>query len=569
MSEHEKRLTLVACILASIVVFLDGSVVNVALPAIRADVHAGLATQQWVVEAYLLTLGSLILAGGSYADIRGRRHSLTLGVTLFAGTSLACAAAPSAPLLVAGRALQGAAGAILVPASLAILTATYADQRERGAAIGTWTAWTGIAFIIGPLAGGTIVDVISWRGVFAINLPIAALTLWIARGAVRESRNPNAGAIDSPAAFLSMVWLGGVVLALIEQPAHGWSDPVVWAPLAAAALALAAFLRREAHHPDPMLPLELFRVRNFTVVNAATLTIYGGLGALTFFLVIFLQQVGGYSAIDAGLALTPTTVVMFLLSRRFGALAMQIGPRLPMSVGPLLGGAGLFLLRDVGNQPDYATEVLPALLLFAFGLSMTVAPLTATVLSSVGQERAGIASGVNNAVARVAGLLAIAVVGAVVSSSFRAVLDHKLPPPALAEARSQPLVTHVPNAVPAARRAQAKAALVDAGVHGFRSGITLAALLVGAGGLISAAGLRNEPRQSDSITAASARASGARATGATRSRWTSRSTCAGSSRPVRAVRAGRCGRARTCRRSRPSGRRSCPTGRSSAGRRCA
>src|SRR4051812_35837208 len=348
MSDQDKRLTLVACILASIVVFLDGSVVNVALPALREDLNATLATQQWVVEAYLLTLGALILAGGSYADIRGRKHSLMLGVALFAVTSLACAVAPNAEFLVGARALQGVAGAVLVPASLAILTASFTGT-ERGAAIGSWTAWTGIAFVIGPLAGGTLVDTISWRGVFAINIPIAALTLWIAAKAVPESKDPDAaGGIDWPAALLSIVWLGGAVFALIEQADHSWSDPVVWVPLLAAAIALPAFLWREAHCPHPMLPLELFRIRNFTVVNVATLTIYGGLGALTFFLIIFLQQVGGYSALAAGSALVPVTIVMFFLSKRFGTLSAKIGPRVPMTVGPLLGGAGLFMLRYVG-----------------------------------------------------------------------------------------------------------------------------------------------------------------------------------------------------------------------------
>ena len=488
----DKRLTLVACILASIVVFLDGSVVNVALPALRADLHAGLATQQWVVEAYLLTLGSLILAGGSYADIRGRKHSLMLGVALFAATSLACAVAPSAPFLVAARALQGIAGAVLVPASLAVLTATYDDEQERGAAVGSWTAWTGIAFIIGPLAGGTLVDLFSWRGVFAINLPIAALTLWIAARAINESKDPDAaGSVDVPAALLSIVWLGGAVFALIEQPDHGWGDPLVFAPLLAAALALPAFLWREAHCPHPMLPLALFRVRNFSVVNAATLTIYGGLGALTFFLVIFLQQVGGYSAVEAGAAFIPNTAVMFLLSRRFGALAMRIGPRLPMTAGPLLSGAGLLLLRGVDAHPDYVTEVLPAVLLFALGLSMTVAPLTATVLSSVEQRHAGVASGVNNAVARVASLLAIAVVGAIVASSFSGAL-----PTALAQStRSEPLVTRVPRSVPPGQRAEAKAELTSASVGAFHDGITICALLVAAGGLISVAGVRAKPRK--------------------------------------------------------------------------
>jgi EmrB/QacA subfamily drug resistance transporter len=507
MSEGDKRLTLVACILASIVVFLDGSVVNVALPALRDDLHAGLATQQWVVEAYLLTLGSLILAGGSYADIRGRKHSLMVGVTLFAITSLACAVAPTAPFLIGARALQGAAGAVLVPASLAVLTATYDDEEERGAAVGSWTAWTGIAFIIGPLAGGTLVEVLSWRGVFAINLPIAALTLWITARAVRESKDPDAaGAVDVYAAVLSIVWLGGLVFALIEQPDHGWSDPLVWGPLLASALAFPAFLWREAHCPHPMLPLALFKVRNFSFVNAATLTIYGGLGALTFFLIIFLQQVGGYSALAAGVAFVPVTLVMFVLSRRFGALSMRIGPRLPMTVGPLLGGAGLFMLRGVDTHPDYVTEVLPCILLFALGLSMTVAPLTATVLSSVAQDHAGVASGVNNAVARIAGLLAIAVVGAVVSSTFASALDDKLPPKAFDQARTQPLVTQVPASVPPGQRASAKVTLTDAGVDAFRAGVTLSAVLVAAGGVIAAIGVRNRPARAASVPASEATA---------------------------------------------------------------
>jgi EmrB/QacA subfamily drug resistance transporter len=487
-----KRLTVVACILASIVVFLDSSVVNVALPALREDLNAGLATQQWVVEAYLLTLGSLILAGGAYADIRGRKHALMLGTAGFAAASLVCAIAPNAELLVAARALQGVAGALLVPASLAVITATFDDPVERGAAVGTWTAWTGIAFVIGPLAGGLVVDAVSWRLVFAINVPIAALTLWIAQRAIAESKDPDAaGSVDIPAALLSVAFLGGAVLALIEQPDRGWGDPLVLGPLAVAAIALPLFLRREMRSPNPMLPLDLFRNRNFSAVNSATLTIYGGLGAFTFFVVIYLQQVAGYSAVQAGAALIPVTVVMFLLSRRFGALAMRIGPRVPMTVGPLVGAAGLLLLRGVDTTPDFARDLLPGILVFALGLSMTVAPLTATVLSSVGPNHAGVASAVNNAVARVAGLVAIAVVGAIVASSFGATLDEKLPPKAVEEAKTQPLVTDPPKSVSPGRRATAKRTLEDASVDAFRAGITVSALLVAAGGLISAFGVRN------------------------------------------------------------------------------
>jgi EmrB/QacA subfamily drug resistance transporter len=509
-----KRLTLVACILASIVVFLDGSVVNVALPALRDDLHAGLATQQWVVEAYLLTLGALILAGGAYADSHGRKHALMLGVGWFAITSLLCALAATAEILVAARALQGVAGALLVPASLAILTATYDDPEERGAAVGTWTAWTGIAFIIGPLAGGTIVDAISWRGVFAINVPIAIVVLWLARRYVGESKDPDAaGSVDVKAALLSVVWLGGTVFALIEQPDKGWGDPMVFVPLIAAAIALPAFIWREAHCSNPMLPLNLFRNRNFSAVNAATFTIYGGLGAFVFFLVLYLQQVGGYSALGAGAALIPNTLLMFLLSRRFGALAMRIGPRVPMTAGPLVAGAGLLLLRGVDTNPSYLTEVLPAVLVFSLGLSATVAPLTATVLSSVEQRHAGIASGVNNAVARIAGLVAIAVVGAIVSSSFSSTLDQKLPPAALDQARSRPLVTEIPAGVPPGQRAEAKRTLGEASVDAFRDGITVAAVLVAMGGVISAAFVTN----AKAVRVASSRELVARPTVTTRS----------------------------------------------------
>ena len=490
----ERRLTLVTCVLASVVVFLDGSVVNVALPALREDLDAGLATQQWVVEAYLLTLGSLILAGGSYADIRGRKHALMVGVALFALTSLVCALAPNGAVLVGARTLQGVAGALLVPASLAVLTATYDDEEERGAAIGSWTAWTGIAFIIGPLAGGALVDSLSWRGVFAINLPIAALTLWLAHRYVAESRDPEAaGSVDVPAAALSIVWLGGAVLALVEQPERGWGDPLVLIPLIAAAIALPLFLYREARCSHPMLPLHLFRNRNFSAVNAATFLIYGGLGAVTFFLVIYLQQVGGYSALAAGAAFVPVTVLMFFLSRRFGALSMRIGPRVPMTAGPIIGSLGLLWMGWADSSPDYLTEIFPGVCVFGVGLSITVAPLTATALSSVEQRHAGVASGVNNAVARIAGLVAIAVVGAVVASSFAATLEGRLPERALEETRDQPLVTDVPAGVPRGERAEARRALDDASVDAFRDGMVLSALLVLAGGLISAAGVRNQP----------------------------------------------------------------------------
>ena len=482
-----KRLTLVACIAGSVITFLDGSIVNVALPALRDDLDAGLATQQWVVEAYLLTVGSLILVGGAYADVRGRRHAFELGLAAFGLTSLVCAVAPSGEVLVAARALQGAAGALLVPASLAILTATF-DAEERAAAVGSWTAWTGIAFVIGPLAGGAIIDGVGWRPVFAINVPIVLATLWLSRRAIAESRDPSATRLDWLGALLSMAALAAVVFALIRQPTHGWGDPTVGPLLAAGIGLLLCFVIHEHRTPAPMLPLSFFRIRNFTAANAATFTIYGGLGAATFFVVIFLQQVAGYSAFQAGLALLPITVIMFFLSKRFGAIADRLGPRMPMTVGPLIAAAGFALFVRMDAEVDYAADVLPGVTLLGLGLAVTVAPLTATALGAVAQDHAGIASGVNNAIARVASLVAIAVVGAVVASAFGATLDEEaagVPAAAVADARKRPLVVEGP-ALPGFA-----AARVEASVDGFHAGVIFSSALVALGGLVSAAGIRN------------------------------------------------------------------------------
>ena len=325
-----KRLTLLAAILGSSVVFLDGTVVNVALPAIREDLDTGLAEQQWIVEAYLLTLGSLILVGGSLGDILGRRRVFVWGLVGFGLTSALCAIAPSAELLIVARALQGIAGALLVPSSLALITAMFPGD-ERGAAIGSWTAWTGIAFVLGPLGGGALIEFVSWRWIFAINVPLVLATLWLVRAGVPESRDEEAPRrIDYLGAVLVSLGLAGPVFALIEQPTYGWSDPLVFVPLVAGLALLALFVWHERRTDHPMLPLSLFRSRNFAIGNLATLLIYGGLGAATFFVTIFLQQVAGYSPIAAGLSLVPITLCMWLLSRRFGALSDRIGPRLLM-----------------------------------------------------------------------------------------------------------------------------------------------------------------------------------------------------------------------------------------------
>jgi EmrB/QacA subfamily drug resistance transporter len=396
-------------------VFVDSTVVNVALPAIQRDLGGGLALQQWVVDAYLLTLGSLLLVGGSLGDLFGARRLFLLGIISFGVTSILCAAAPDGTLLILGRGLQGVTGAILTPAGLAVIATTFSGE-ARGAAIGAWTAWTGIAFVIGPLMGGWLVTHASWRWVFIVNVPFAIATAVLVAYVVPMEPPPaERPRVDFVGAALCVLGLGGPVFALIEQPKRGWGDPLILLTLIGGVAILAVFIWWEHVADHPMLPLRLFSKRNFSFANIETLTVYAGLSTLTFFLVLFLQQLAGYSALRSGLALVPITVVMFVLSPRVGRLSMRYGPRLFMGVGPLVAAAALVGLMRLKPGFSYWIELLPPLLLFSVGLSMIVAPLTATVLADAGEHDAGIASGVNNAVARVAGLLGIAVVGALVA----------------------------------------------------------------------------------------------------------------------------------------------------------
>ncbi|HEX8744184.1 MAG TPA: MFS transporter [Thermoleophilaceae bacterium] len=493
-SAREKRLTLVACILASAIVFVDGTVVNVALPAISDDLGAGLSTQQWVVESYMLTLGSLILIGGSLSDVFGRRRVFALGVGAFGATSVLCAVAPTAELLVAARALQGVAGALLVPSALAVIVSTF-DESERGAAIGSWTAWAGVATLVGPFLGGVLVEAVSWRLVFAIGLAPVAVTLYlIARFVPRRLDHAVERHVDYPGAVLCALGLTGIVLGLIEQPSYGWGDPLVALPLAGGAACLAAFLAFERRSPDPMLPLGLFRRRNFAAGNAATFLIYAGLSAGFFFLPIFLQGVAGYTAIEAGLALVPMTVVMFLLAKRFGALADRIGARPLMSVGPLVAAAGMAMLVRLDERTSYAADVVPAVLLFGLGMSIVVAPLTASVLADTDEEHAGVASGVNNAIARVAGLIAIAAVGAIVAAQFGSKLDESLPPAARAAAESSRERPLDPDTA-ALRGTAAEEPVRRASLHAFDVAAGSAALLMLLGGVVSAAGMARTRRR--------------------------------------------------------------------------
>lgn len=423
-ASDQRRLVLVICILASFVAFLDGSVVNVGLPAIVRELGSGLVTQQWVVDAYLITLSSLILIAGSLSDLFGRRRILELGLLGFGVASILCTVAPTSGSLIAFRALQGVAGALLVPSSLALIIAVFGSEGS-GKAIGTWTAWTGIAYIVGPLLGGFLIDAASWRLIFAINVLPIIVTLWLMRRLEHQDIRQSKARVDMVGAVLSVVGLGGPVFALIEQPHYGWSSPIIYMPLAVGIAMLVYFIRYEQHAEYPMLTMELFKVRNFSVGNIATIAIYGGLSVASFLITVFIQQVGGYSALNAGLALLPVTIIMFALSPRFGALCGKYGPRFFMSVGPAVAGVGFFLLLRVDQTVQYWSQLLPGILLFGLGLSMTVAPLTTAILGSIGSRHAGIGSAINNAVARVAGLVAIAAVGIVTGPTLRLAGFHR------------------------------------------------------------------------------------------------------------------------------------------------
>jgi EmrB/QacA subfamily drug resistance transporter len=498
-----KRGALVAAILGSSVVAVDATVVNVALPKIADDLGGGLAGQQWVANAYLLTLASLILVSGSLSDIYGERRVFTLGVTGFGVTSLLCALAPTVELLIVARALQGVSGALLTPASLAIIVAVYPAE-ERGAAIGSWTAWAGIGYLLGPLIGGQIVDSVSWRWVFAINIPLVLLTLAMSARYVPEARERRAEdkQLDVTGALLCALGLAGISFGLIEQPVLGWSDPAVSIPLVGGAVTFVAFILFELRTPHPMLPLTLFRRRNFTVANIETLAMYGGMAVQGFFTVLFLQQVAGYSALEAGSSSLFPTLVMFALSRRFGALADRYGPRWFMAVGPLLVAGGFLLALRFDASTSYVGDLMPSLLLYSLGLAVTVAPLTATVLADADESDAGIASAVNNAIARTAGLLATAAVGAVLAASYSAQLDDAVAGQPLSaasqarldEARDRALSPVETQGLPPAEAAVVARAVQDAGVEAFHLSAIIGAVMLAGAGVLGGLLLRNPRR---------------------------------------------------------------------------
>jgi EmrB/QacA subfamily drug resistance transporter len=389
--------------------FLDSTVVNVALPKIGEDLHASTSALQWILNGYLLTLASLILLGGSLGDRLGRRRVFQAGIALFTLASLLCAVAPTVELLIFARLIQGIGGALLTPGSLAILEASFRPA-DRARAIGAWSGLGGVATAFGPLLGGWLIAAISWRAIFLINLPIGVFVAMAASRHVPESRDPTAtGRLDGMGAALAAIGLGGTTYALIEAPERGASAAVIATAVIGVA-ALVGFFARERRSANPMLPLHIFSSRQFSAANAVTFVVYAALGVVFFLLVSFLQISMGYSPIAAGSASLPVTVLMLFGSARAGALAQRIGPRIPLTFGPLIIAAGLLLMLRIDPGDSYVGTVLPAVIVFGLGLTLVVAPVTATVMAAVDSAQSGVASGVNNAVARVAGLLAVAVV---------------------------------------------------------------------------------------------------------------------------------------------------------------
>ena len=481
---HARPWVLANSILASGMVFIDGTVVNVALPALQQAFDSGVAGAQWVVEAYALLLTALLLLGGAMGDRYGRRRVFAGGVLVFGAASVCCGLARTIDQLIWARALQGAGGALLVPGSLALISAAFPEQL-RGKAIGTWSGWTAITAAVGPVLGGFLIEHLSWRYAFLVNIPLVLAVLALTFRHVPESRSAGSGRLDWTGALLASLALGGLVYGLIEAPARGWLDAGVIASLALAALALAAFVIAERRHPAPLLPLALFRVRDFSAANLLTLLLYAALGALMFFLPLDLIWVQGYTATQAGAALVPFILIMFALSGWAGGLVDRHGARLPLVLGPTIAAAGFAAFMLPGAGGSYWTSFFPAILVLGFGMSVTVAPLTTTVMNALDAAHAGLASGVNNAVSRAAGLLAIALLGIVMQHAYDAELARRIAAAQLPAALRLQLATqHGKLAAPAlppstapADRARVEEAVADAFVHGFRWVMGISALL--------------------------------------------------------------------------------------------
>lgn len=484
--------------------FIDGTVVNVALPVLQQELGATATEMQWVVESYALALAALLLLGGALADKVGRRRIFALGVALFAGASVGCAAAPSIRWLIAARAVQGLGGALLVPTSLALLGAGFPAER-RGRAIGRWSACSAAAAGAGPVLGGWLIQTASWRSVFWINVPIAAAALIITLRWVPESRDESAARrLDWPGAALATIGLGGLVFGLLEGPRLGFGNPAIVAALVGGVLFLSGFVLVEKRSPGPMVPLDLFRLPTFTGANLLTLLLYAALGGAFFFVPFDLIQVHGYSPAAAGAAMLPLIVLLSLLSGWAGRLADRYGVRGPLIVGPLIAAAGFALLAVPGTSGSYWTTFFPAMVVLGLGMSITVAPLTTAVMTSVGPERAGVASGINNAVSRTAGLLSIAMFGVFAYEHFGGSLARRLdalrvPPEIrelLASEQGKLAAFTIPRSLPDQLRTSLEQAVDAAFVDAFRAIMLLAAGLAAAGAVISWLVIDREPDRS-------------------------------------------------------------------------
>jgi EmrB/QacA subfamily drug resistance transporter len=492
---------LATTILGSSLAFVDGTVVNVALPALQRELGATVADVQWVVEAYALLLSALLLVGGAMGDRFGRRRIYASGIVVFAAASAACGLAGSVRQLVLARAVQGAGAALLVPGSLAIISASF-PQRERGRAIGTWSGFSGIATAFGPVLGGWLIEHRSWRWAFFMNLPMAVVVLFLLFRHVPESRDPEAGPLDWPGAALVTLGLGGIVYALLHSSHLAWGNPRVSGALTVGVGALLAFGAVEARSRHPMVPLALFRSRTFTGANLVTLFLYAALGSVFFFLPLDLIQVHGYSATAAGAAGLPFVVVLFVLSRWSGGLVDRYGARLPLVVGPTIAAVGFVLLALPGTGGSYWRTFFPAMVTLGLGMAVSIAPLTTTVMNAVDVRHAGIASGINNAVSRAAGLLAIAVMGVLVVHVFDGELDRRLATvsvapevvAAFAPERVKLGGAEAPPDAPASDRSAIRQAVAEAFVAGFRWMALVAAALALASSATAALTIDRGPR---------------------------------------------------------------------------
>lgn len=501
LATTQGRWIIAATAMGSGMVFLDGTVVNVALPRIQTDLAVPLSGLQWIIDAYALTLAALLLVGGAIGDVYGRKRAFLIGLAVFTISSIACGLAPNANALIAARAVQGLGGALLVPGSLAMIKATI-DAEDSGRAIGLWAGLSGVTTALGPLLGGYLVGAVSWRLIFFINVPLAALTFYATALHVPETRDDRASRnLDWLGAAFTVVGLGGVTFGLIQGPTNGWTSPVVLATLVVGAVCLIIFPFIELYSSNPMVPLNLFRSSNFSGANLATLGVYFSFSGGFLFLVLKLQQVQHYTPLEAGAALLPVTVLLLFLSPRVGGLIGRFGARILMASGAAVLALAFMLLGLMGQNPPYWLQLFPTIVVLGLGMCLFITPLTATVMGAVPPTLVGAASGINNAVSRVAGLLAIAILGVFVVAGFQSTLTSKLNAISISSQAKSALIKHadrladdpIPTGLSWAQRAEVQSAIYDAYLTGYRWAMVTCAVLCAVSALISALMIRPEP----------------------------------------------------------------------------